>query len=145
MNIRPATLSDAPLSAQMNLRLIQDEGHRNPMTVQELQQRMTGFLFSNYHAMIFEQGPAALGYALYRYDTDAVYLRQFWIDPHIRRQGIGRRAFEWLRVMQWKDKPRIRLDVLVCNPAGIAFWRSVGFGDYCITMEMELKPGILPP
>ena len=34
--------------------------------------------------------------------------------------------------------PRIRLEVLVGNANGIAFWRSIGFQDYCVTMEMDV-------
>ena len=35
---------------------------------------------------------------------------------------------------------RIRLDVLIGNAGGIQFWRSVGFEDYCITMERTNQP-----
>ena len=35
-----ATEADLPLLAEMNRRLIEDEGSENPMTVAELQQRM---------------------------------------------------------------------------------------------------------
>ena len=34
--IRPATKSDLPILAQMNRRLIEDEGSRNPMSIAEL-------------------------------------------------------------------------------------------------------------
>jgi hypothetical protein len=33
---------------------------------------------------------------------------------------------------------RVRRDVLVGNAGGIAFWRSLGFADYCLTMELEV-------
>ena len=35
MEYRRATVTDAPMLASMNWQLIQDEGHRNPMTVTE--------------------------------------------------------------------------------------------------------------
>jgi hypothetical protein len=44
MNFRSATLDDAPLLAEMNHQLIRDEGHRNPMTVFELAERMREWL-----------------------------------------------------------------------------------------------------
>jgi hypothetical protein len=30
-----------------------------------------------------------------------------------------------------------RGEVLVGNTAGVAFWRAVGFRDYCVTLELE--------
>ena len=40
----------------------------------------------------------------------------------------------------WADAPRVRIDVLVGNAGAIAFWRAVGFRDYCLTMESEESP-----
>jgi hypothetical protein len=48
------------------------------------------------------------------------------------------RGLEWLSQNAWRDRRRIRIDVLVGNQAGIGFWRSVGFRDYCLTMERAL-------
>lgn len=42
--IRRATREDVPVLAQMNWQLIRDEGSDNPMTVDQLAERMTGFL-----------------------------------------------------------------------------------------------------
>ena len=39
---RVATLEDAPLLAQLNQQLIEDEGHSKPMTAPELEERMRG-------------------------------------------------------------------------------------------------------
>jgi hypothetical protein len=35
----------------------------------------------------------------------------------------------------------VRVDVLVGNAAGVAFWRAVGFADYAVTLEWEGGPG----
>jgi ribosomal protein S18 acetylase RimI-like enzyme len=134
---RPVTLADAVALAEMNHRLIRDEGHRNRMTVPELRERMEGWLRGEYRATVFEFEGAPVGYALFRSEPEFVYLRQFWVAPEFRRRGIGRAALAWLRAHAWKDAPRIRLDVLIGNEAGIAFWRAVGFRDYCLTMEWE--------
>ena len=134
---RPATLADAPVLAEMNHHLIRAEGHRNRMTVPELQERMEGWLRGEYRAAVFEQDGTPVGYALFRDEPEFVYLRQFYVAPEHRRRGIGRAALKWLRESAWKDAPRVRLDVLVGNAAGIAFWRAVGFRDYCLTMEGE--------
>src|SRR5437870_9469274 len=44
MTYRHATLDDCPLLAELNCQLIRDEGHRNRMTLPELEQRMRGWL-----------------------------------------------------------------------------------------------------
>ena len=136
MEYRYATTDDAPLLARLNQQLIRDEGHRNRMTLQELETRMIGWLGSEYQAVLFECGDETVGFALFRYEPEHVYLRQFFVKPEFRREGIGRSAIEWLRRNVWGETRRIRLDVLVGNEAGIAFWKSLGFKDYCITLEM---------
>jgi len=137
MNFRFATAADSSLLGMMNHQLIRDEGHRNRMTVPELEQRMAGWLATDYRAVIFEQDGAASGYALFRREPDYMYLRQFYVKRDRRRQGIGRSAVQWLAANAWKPKERIRIEVLAANEAGIAFWRSIGFNDYALTMERE--------
>ncbi len=132
---RPATVDDATLLAPMNAQLIRDEGHRNTMTVQQLAERMSGWLVGEYQAFIFEVEATAIGYALYRIEPEYIYLRQLFVQPQLRRRGIARRALEWLRQNAWGSRPRVRIDVLVGNKTGIEFWRSVGFVDYCTTLE----------
>jgi hypothetical protein len=44
MTFRLASVDDCRLLAEMNHQLIQDEGHRNKMTVAELERRMRGWL-----------------------------------------------------------------------------------------------------
>lgn len=138
IDIRPATPADAALLAEMNAQLIRDEGHRNPMTPAELEQRMAGWLASGeYQAVVFAASGEVAGYALYCFEPEHVYLRQFFVRREYRRRGVGRAAIEWLRQHAWGDRPRVRLDVLVTNAGGRAFWRAVGFEDYCVTMESE--------
>ena len=139
MRYRIATAADAHLLAPMNHRLIRDEGHRNAMSVAELKTRMQAWLAGEYQAVLFEDEQGTAGYALFKRDPDWVYLRQFFVQPERRRCGIGKAALTWLLENVWNDAPRIRLDVLIGNSLGIAFWRSVGFGDYCLTMEMPVR------
>jgi hypothetical protein len=54
MTFRPTTLEDYALLAELNHQLIRDEGHRNAMTVAELEQQMRGWLSGEYRAMVFE-------------------------------------------------------------------------------------------
>ncbi len=137
LKFRFATESDVPWLAKMNQQLIQDEGHRNKMTLPELEQRMSNFLQKEYEAVIASLGQTDIGYALYRQDPEWLYLRQVFIINSIRCKGFGRRFIEWLRINPWNKCKRVRTDDLVDNIAGIDFWKAVGFKEYCITMEME--------
>ena len=132
-----AGIQDAPALAEMNQRLIRDEGHRNLMGIEELTARITGWLGGDYEAVLFSRAESAVGYALYRREPDHVYLRQFFVELESRRQGVGRRAIKWMWDNVWQDVQRLRLDVLIGNQGAHAFWESVGFSDYCITMEAE--------
>lgn len=109
------------------------------MTVPELRDRMKGWLASEYKGVIFVTGKEAVAYALFRETATEVYLRQFFVRPDLRRQGIGREAISTLKNGIWPSHKRLTLDVLVSNVAGIAFWRSAGYKDYCLTLE------IMPP
>ena len=137
MIYRFATLADAPLLASMNQDLIRDEGHRNAMTTGELETRMVAWLNGQYQAILFERAEATAGYALFRPESDYLYVRQFFVRPEFRRQGVGRAAIAWLIDNVRCDSKRIRIDVLVGNASGIAFWRAVGFRDYAVTLERE--------
>ena len=137
LEYRFATQKDAALLAGMNKQLIRDEGHRNKMTLSQLQERMSGWLQGEYTAVIFSEGAEAAGYALYRNDPEWVYLRQLFVKAGMRRKGIGRQAISWLKNNAWKNDKTIRVEVLLGNPDGISFWKATGFEDYCITMEMN--------
>jgi predicted acetyltransferase len=131
---RQATSDDAPLLARLNKELIIDEGHRNPMSVAELERRMAGWLAQQYAAVLFVRDGRPVGYALYGPEADYVYLRQFFVCRDCQRTGVGRAAMQWLRHNVWSGS-RIRVEVLAGNRAGVAFWRAVGFCDYSLTME----------
>ena len=127
---------DVACLAEMNYRLIQDEGHSNNMSLEELHDRMSEWLQGAYTAILFQLKAQTIGYALFRQEHDCYYLRQFFVDTKYRRRGIGRNAIRWLHENAWKGT-RVRVDVLVNNDRGIAFWRSIGFYDYCLTLEFE--------
>ena len=137
MPYRAATPADAGLLAEMNWQLIRDEGHRNPMTVAQLADRMAGWLGRGYEAVLFEDAGRVVGYALFRREPEHIYLRHFFVARDCRRRGIGRAALGWLREQFWGELARVRVEVLVGNAAGVAFWRAAGFADYALTMEWE--------
>ena len=107
------------------------------MSINELKERISEWLRGDYSASIFCRDEFTIGYALYRQEADWTYVRQFFILPQFRRQGLGRKAIQMLIDENLARTGRIRLDVLVDNERGLAFWREMGFRDYCITMEFE--------
>lgn len=53
MEIKKCTLEDVAKLAVLNKQLIDDEKSDNPMSIQELEERMTGFLNTEYDAYFF--------------------------------------------------------------------------------------------
>ena len=139
MHHRLANLDDAIELGALNHLLIQDEGHRNPMTEPELADRMKGWLSSGYVASVFEEDFGIVAYALYREESDGLHLRQFFVDRAMRRSGIGRRCMRILFEDVWPRDKRITVDVLMSNSPAISFWREVGFSDYCLTLERPAR------
>lgn len=135
MYYRFATTADAMILAPLNFQLIRDEGHRNTMDVAQLAQRMEGWLSGEYEAVLFEEDSSLVGYALFRREPEHVYLRQLFVVPELRRKGVGRAALQWLWQNAWHGVQRLRIEVLVANTVAREFWRSVGFHEYCVTME----------
>ena len=132
---RYPSAADLGLLAEWNHQLIRDEGHRNPMTVEQLASRMKGWLQSEYEAVIFAQ-EEPVAYALFKREDSLIYLRQLFVRRDRRRSGIGREAFGTLRRQIWPADVRLTVDVLCQNHAAVAFWRSVGYKDYSLTLEI---------
>jgi hypothetical protein len=89
MQYRLASAQDCPMLAVLNAQLIQDEGHRNRMTVAELEDRMREWLTSGeYQALLWEDHHEVVAYALFRETADEVYLRQFFVVRHRRRRVL---------------------------------------------------------
>ena len=136
MTFRAATLDDCPRLAELNHQLIRDEGHRNRMTITELQQRIRGWISDEYRAVIYEDGGEVVAYALFREQVEEICLRQLFVVRHRRSQGIGRRAIEILRSQVWPKTKRLTVEVLAANKRAISFWRSVGYTDYALSLEI---------
>jgi GNAT superfamily N-acetyltransferase len=130
-----AAAVDICLLSEWNQQLIRDEGHRNAMTVEQLADRMANWLSKEYRAIIFSD-TEPVAYALFKHEEDLVYLRQFFVRRDRRRVGVGRSAFEILRSEVWPTGVRLTVDVLCQNNGGVAFWRSLGYRDYCLTLEI---------
>ena len=135
MKWRISTDQDFDLLAEWNHQLIADEGHRNPMDIPELRERMKRWLSEDYRAIVFSE-TQDVAYALFREDEKEIYLRQFFVRRDRRGEGFGSMAIALLRSEVWPDGLRLTVDVLTANPSGIAFWRAMGYQDYCLTLEV---------
>jgi len=92
MSYRLAHEMDIPLLADMNLQLIQDEGSTNSMNLEQLSERMAGFLKREWQAVILLSGEEAIGYALYQErqqpfqpERVEIYIRQYFIVRNYRQ------------------------------------------------------------
>ena len=54
LGYRVANFGDVPTLARMNRQLIEDEGHRNRMSLRQLEGRMRSLLDRDYMAALFE-------------------------------------------------------------------------------------------
>jgi len=134
-----ASETDIGLLADWNHQLIREEKHRNSMTVDQLAERMRNWLQrGEYRAVIFSSDEPVC-HAVFRREPELIHLRQFFVRGDRRRTGIGRAAVSILREQIWPRDVRLTVDVLCHNHAGVAFWRSVGYRDYNLTLE------IMPP
>ncbi|SAK97309.1 Acetyltransferase (GNAT) family protein [Caballeronia pedi] len=147
LDIRPATDADFALLARMNRELIEDEGHRNPMTIAQLEARFRRFVSEDGYSvdLLLLDGEIA-GYTTHRYEPDnaeprgrRVFVRQFYIARGKRGGGLGRRALERLIHTRFAEGDRVFLDVMETNPGGKAFWARTGFTPYSTTMERVVR------
>ena len=135
MLITQCTSQNIHTLAVLNKRLIEDEKSSNPMSLEELENRMMTFLTSEYNAYFFKEAEKIIGYALIRHTCTPLYLRQFYIDRPYRRKHYGEKAFhELLKFLQVNT---IDIDVLPWNEAGLRFWKSLGFTPTCISMHYK--------
>jgi ribosomal protein S18 acetylase RimI-like enzyme len=137
MEFRYATESDAPFLADINHQLIQDEWDGGGMSLERLERRMRRWLADDdYQAILFLEDGETVAYSLVSTDEDSAYIRHFYVLREHRRGGVGRRAVDLLLREIIPPGLRVTLDVLASNRAGHGFWRSAGFTDYAIRMEL---------
>ena len=135
MQIQKCTMKDVSKLALLNKQLIDDEKSNNPMDICELENRMKGFLQTDYSAYFFIESSQIIGYALIRNSSSPLYLRQFLIERNYRKHHYGTQAFQML--LQYLDIKEIDLEVLPCNKNGLAFWKHCGFNETCIAMRYK--------
>lgn len=135
MQIQECTIADVPMLAELNKQLIDDEKSDNPMSINELKNRMSEFLNTEYSAYFFIVHSQVIGYALVKNTIEPIYLRQFLIDRKYREKHYGKQAFQML--MQHLGLKRIDIEVLPWNQIGYSFWKNCGFKELSIAMRYE--------
>jgi GNAT superfamily N-acetyltransferase len=136
LTVRFARRDECGLLAQFNAQLIRDERHENAMSVAELAERMREWLADDYRACLFETKAGPTGYALFRDLPECVHLRHFFIVAEFRGIGLGRRAFERLRAEFFPAEKRVLVEVLAWNAPGLKFWKSLGFGERYLGLQL---------
>ncbi len=141
VKVRIANLSEAALIGSLNKQLIEDQGHRNPMTVEELTERVSNWITTGEYRIVLllsaSQLEEVVGYATYSESEDEVHLRQFLILPDYRRRGFGSAAFRAMKQQLWPRNSRVRVEALTHNKAALTFWKALGFSDYSLALELH--------
>jgi GNAT superfamily N-acetyltransferase len=133
---RPAGEDDLDLLVAWNVELIADEGHPSAMTPHELRERFEKWIESgDYQVVVFDLASEPVAYAAYSENPSFVYLRHFFVRRDRRRLGIGRRCIGLLFAEVWPSDRRCLVDALSHNTPALAFWRALGYHDYCVTLE----------
>ena len=137
LTFRVAAAADLPQLASWNQQLIEDEGHDNRMSLDQLMARMRDWLRTEYQALIFEDpaAPAPLAYALFRDTPEWVHVRQFFVARDCRRRGIGARAVALLRDSVFPPGKPVIVEAMAWNQPALSFWRAVGFADRYVGLE----------
>jgi GNAT superfamily N-acetyltransferase len=133
--LRVATAADAPQLAWWNQQLIEDEGHDNTMSPDQLVVRMRTWLATEYQAVVFEEPATPVAYALFRLTPEWVHLRQFFVARDRRRRGIGARAVALLRDKVFPPDKTVIVEAMAWNHTALSFWRAVGFADRYVGLE----------
>lgn len=135
MEIKKCTLEDVLQLALLNKQLIEDEKSNNPMNIDELVERMSVFLNTEYNAYFFMVGEEVVGYALVKHTCTPLYLRQFLIVREYRKKHYGTEAFHTL--LEYLGVDRMDIEVLPWNERGMRFWESCGFKEISRYMRFE--------
>jgi ribosomal protein S18 acetylase RimI-like enzyme len=143
LTLHRATAHDVFILAQMNQRLIEDEGSSNPMTLTQLESRLRMWLNGEWRGEIFMHDSNVVGYAIYRLqrgefdNRETVYIRHYYIERDYRRLGYGRAGIEKLKNERFPAGTTVYLEVLTHNIRGRIFWKAMGFEEYSVTMRLE--------
>lgn len=135
MEIEKCTINDIYELAVMNNQLIEDEQcDKKRLTLQELEERMLGFITGDYDAYYFTVDKAIVGYGLVDRTKSPLYLRHFLIKREFRRKSYGKEAIKIL--LERLGTNTLEIEVYSWNERGIRFWESCGFKERCKYMRL---------
>ena len=148
MRLRPAREDDVETLATLNRQLLEDEGHPGKASLGELMVRHREWLATGEWTQdILDVDGHAVGYIVHAPNPHPLdpsiperFIRQFCIDRRFRRNGLGRDGFDLFMEHRVEPGGRVTLDVLESNPAGRAFWESVGCRPFFSRMEVQRDP-----
>lgn len=73
---------------------------------------------------------------------DCVHIGYLYVEPAWRGRGIGRAlVLDLLDRAARAGHPVARVDALIRNERGLAFWRGLGFGDFMVTLARGVGQG----
>ncbi len=124
--------------AKLNMQLIEDEGHSNPMDLEQLRDRMSDWLDSEYSCYVIEENGRIVTYSLWRDDGEYYYLRHLFTCREHRLKGYAKTLLRQLEVEFYHDKP-IRLEVLEGNDESMRFYERLGYYTYACTMQKPVN------
>lgn len=133
---------DFPLLGRMNRQSLDDQGHRNAMTAEQLEERFALFAEQCWSIDLFVLEDEVIGYALHRYEADPlepsgqrIHLRGYYIVKDRRLTDAPRLAFQALVKERYRPGERIYLEAIENNPGGKLFWARNGFTPFSTIME----------
>jgi GNAT superfamily N-acetyltransferase len=143
ITIRPGTTADLPAIVAMRDRLNELErqgcAHASiiPMSLEQFTAMWSGTFSSPHHCWrIVEQDGQPVGFALIyvsipRTTPAGAYLHWAYLEPTVRRGGVGQQLFTALR--DWaatQGVNRIELQYIEGNGTAERFWKKMGFRSY---------------
>jgi GNAT superfamily N-acetyltransferase len=137
LTARRATHNDVPMLARWEALLADEERDLDEMPLAYREARLREWIASAQCIVhVFERQRVPAGFVIWgTHGPREVFVRQFYIEPGARRQGLGRSGVSLMRTQVWPRDARISLRVLVGSRAYLAFWRACGFSDFSITLE----------
>ena len=147
--IREPTPADAPALIALVRHLTREESGRDSrLTPAHLAEECFGPT-PRFRVLLAEHAGRALGYASFHrsYDTDhaakGLYLQDLYVEPHVRRQGIGRALLAAVaRACQADGGCYLFWNALTNNAAGRAFYRRIGAREEPV-VTLTLQPDAL--
>jgi len=132
MQFRFAQQSDFPLVAALNHELLASDANAHLFSEPELVSRLARWVSEGHQILLFNEGDATVGYALYEIrpfetKTETVFLRHFLIKPGSRRKGLGRTALAYLLDHVWPKSASVAVETKADNDPAIQLWHSFGF------------------